>query len=146
MKKLLLALAIVFGITSNVSAQSAYIENTWIEHNVFNAGYNCMCVHIELTVDDMKGRSINVSAYIFDYYGNKVIAPYGAPAMFRARDGQLCSGTNGRVQYESTHWDDIKLFIPYNLISPGNYQCTVQISTSSGMPLVYSDPECFVVG
>lgn len=146
MKRLLLIIAFFTGIACNASAQSAYIDNTWIEHNVFNAGYNCMCVHIELTVEDWEGRSINASAYVFDYYGNKVMAPYGAPAMFRSRDGQLCSGANSRVQYESTHWDDIRLFIPYSLLPPGDYQCAVQIATTSGTQLAYSDPEYFTVG
>lgn len=146
MKKFMLVALFIMGMISSVSAQYASIESTWVEHNVYSQGYNCMCVHVELTVDDWQGRAINVSAYIFDSNGNKVIVPYGAPATLRARDGQLCSGVNSRVDYESTYWEDIQLFVPYNFLQTGSYSCVVQVATTTGVMLTYSDPEYFTVG
>lgn len=146
MKKILLVIAFITGVMSSASAQSAYIEDTWIEHNVYYGGYNCMCVHMELSVDDWEGRSVNMAAYIFDAYGNKVAAPYGAPAAYRTADGQLCVGVNVAVKYESAYWEDAKLYLPYAMLRPGEYQCSVQVSTTSGITLDYSSSEYFTVG
>lgn len=146
MKKLFLILIAVFGIYASSSAQSADISYISLEHNVRYSGTNCLAVHICCSVDDLKGRTVNITAYFFDDYGNPIKAPYGAPGQFRTTDGQLCVGCNVRVTYENTYWDDCVLYIPYGMFQQsGSYQCAVQISNSSYGVLARSSEEYFDV-
>ena len=93
-------------------------------------------------IENMKGRSIQVGAYFFDSYGNPVKAN-NVPMQYRTRDGQLCSGSQAYVKYESTSWEDYKLFIPHGYFRDGEYSCAVQISSNRGIVLAISDSVSF---
>lgn len=118
------------------------IESMWLEHNVQYGGTKGICIHVSFTIDNMQGRSIQVGAFFFDDEGNRVRA-YNAPAQYRSRDGQLCSYSQAYVKYESTRWDDFKLFIPNGYFLDGDYECIVQISSNRGVVLAISDSESF---
>ncbi len=144
MKKLFLIIIAVFGIHLTSNAQSAEISSMWLEHNVSYSGYNCLAIHFECEVNDMQGKTVNMSAYFFDVDGNGIRAHYGVPAQFRSVNGQLCAGMNVRVAYESSYWEDVVLYIPYTMFSqPGSYQCVVQIAHSSYGVLALSSEESF---
>ena len=146
MKKLFLILIAIFGIYASSSAQTADISYISLEHNVRYSGTNCLAIHICCSVYDLKGRNVNIAAYFFDEYGDPIKAPYGVPGHFRTTDGQLCAGSNTRVMYESTYWDDYVLYIPYAMFQrSGSYQCAVQISHSSYGVLAISSEEYFDV-
>ena len=145
MKKILLVLIAVFGVYLTSSAQSCDIHNMWVEHNVYQSGYVGMKIHIEFTVDDCQGKTIQCCAYFYDSYGNAILAPYSYPGNFKTRDGQLCTGSNSYVKYDSSYWEDYVLFIPNGAFAPGSYQFVVQVSTVNGILLGLSDTEYFTM-
>ncbi len=144
----LLVVAIFFTLLSsiNVKAQDTdaitNIDDIWLEHNVYHGNAKGMIIHISFTIENMKGRSIQVGAYFFDSYGNPVKAN-NVPMQYRTRDGQLCSGSQAYVKYESTSWEDYKLFIPNGYFRDGEYSCAVQISSNRGIVLAVSDSVSF---
>ncbi len=146
MKKLFLIFAAVFGLHTISSAQSADISDIWLEHNVMYSGFNCIAIHLECSVEDMQGKTVNIAAYFFDDDDNAIKAPYGAPAQFRSSNGQLSVGVNVRVAYESAYWEDCVLYIPYGTFPySGSYQCAAQISHSMYGTLAVSSSEYFEV-
>lgn len=145
MKKILMLLLASISVGFTANAQSCEVEDIWLEHNVYQSGYKGMKIHSEFTVDDCEGKTIQCCAYFFNEDGYPIAAPYGAPSYCKTRDGQLCTGTNSYVKYESSYWDDFVLFIPNGMFAPGSYQCIVQISLLDGTILGLSDTEYFSV-
>lgn len=148
----LLVVAIFFTLLSsiNVKAQDTdaitNIDSMWLEHNVRYGNMNGMMVHLSFSIENMKGRTVQVCAYFYDSNEVQVRASYNVPMQYRTRDGMLCSGSQAYVKYESTSWDDYKLFFPYGFLRAGDYICVVGISSNRGVGLAISDPESFSVG
>ncbi len=148
MKKLFLLFAFAMCISINANANSydpsGYISDFWVEHNTYCNGYKGMTFHIEMEVDDYQGGRVQIGVLIMDEYGDPVIAPYNIPASFKTTEGQLCTYGNLYVNYESTSWNNVTLFLPYGCLPCyGDFQCEAQLITSQGEYLDSSWSESF---
>lgn len=111
-------------------------KKIWLEHGVYKNGSKGMTVHAHFTVGDMKGENIQAVAWIKD------------------EDGKYLEKQNGHtlgikhdlnVTYESSLWDDLSFFIPYDdmILKNGkhSYYAFVSIHTDNGCISVSDDIE-----
>lgn len=103
-------------------AQTATIDNVWIEHGVTLNGERGMKVHTAFTVYGAQGRTIDLSINHYFIYQSD-----GGP-VFGNADGFTAPGPNGKPQAAAwhrmdfvCHWDascikDSWKFIPYRVI------------------------------
>lgn len=141
-------ISILFGIYEAKAQDTdavTEIDSFWIEHNVMSGNVKGMVIHTAFSIENMQGRSISVVAYFLSADGVPIRAPYNAPAQFKTRDGQLCTGAQAYAKYEASSWEDFRLFIPNMLFSSGEYLCVVQISSARGVLLAGTEAESFSV-
>ncbi len=124
---LILLLLILNAFTSRVYSQSAAVENVWIEHGVQSGGETGMRIHAKVTIKGMKGKKARVIAFFYDE--NKKHLKGGV-------EGYLTTDNSPYVRaivdlpYESTYWEDFKLFMPVRAIplAPGKKTYYVKIN------------------
>lgn len=129
---------------------SVNLENPWIEHDVIIQNQKGMYIHCELEISNMKGKTAQVLVGFFKDDETPLRA-IGVSNKYRTTDSQLCTGGYAYCRYESTYWEDYKLFIPYNVIGScvnGNYaalKCLIGVSTKSGEVLAISESLTFEI-
>jgi len=89
----------------------ASIKTIKVEHGVLHNNKKGMRIHIKVTVKGLKGRKSRISAYFYFRDGSKLKDLDGK---LKSAGGQVSVGKKIIPPYESTRWDDFKLFIPYD--------------------------------
>lgn len=108
---------------------SATVNNLWVDHNVFNGYVKGMKIHIDLNVENMKGRTVKFC--VFFYLANnttKLVGMWG---------NHICSSATSTSDYDNTHWSDWWIFVPYTNIfgaanANGRYSFDVEIQDTNG--------------
>ena len=99
--------------TNNETKGSAVINKVWIEHNTTMNNKSGITIHTDLNVKGMKGKKIEVLSYFYDSGKNKMM---GGVTGYKTQSGQVCHSYTTTPSYESSHWEDFKLFIPYSAL------------------------------
>lgn len=99
--------------TNNGTKGSAVVNKVWIEHNTTMNDKSGITIHTDLNVKGMKGKKIEVLSYFYDSGKNKMM---GGVTGYKTNSGQVCHSYTTTPSYESSHWDDFKLFIPYSAL------------------------------
>ncbi len=106
-------IGILLGFTELTRAQSAKVENTWIEHDVTQNGETGMRIHTKVTVNGLKGNKVRVQAMFYDSNKNYL---NGGIYGYRTADGHPCVSEDVIPSYESSLWEDFNLFMPNSAI------------------------------
>lgn len=118
---------------SENTSPRADIERIWMDHNVYQNGVLGMRIHVQFTVENMNGKTIY--AYALFYWGDNTTPlhdQYGNNLSFYGY---------GTPSYDSTRFDDFKIFVPYSGMNMQPGQGTVDLTfdisirTSSGNEL-----------
>uniref|UniRef100_UPI0040577910 hypothetical protein n=1 Tax=Alistipes sp. TaxID=1872444 RepID=UPI0040577910 len=121
------------------------IEEFWVEEDAEWQGKTGAVIHLTFTIENMKGRTMGVGAFFWDEDQNPVRA-VGVPSKNRSVDGCLCVWETIYSRYESTYWEDYKIWVPYSLFrQDGSYYCALQIVARDGSVLGMTDPYEFSV-
>lgn len=99
--------------TNNGTKGSAVVNKVWIEHNTTMNNKSGITIHTDLNVKGMKGKKIEVLSYFYDSGKNKMM---GGVTGYKTQSGQVCHSYTTTPSYESSHWEDFKLFIPYSAL------------------------------
>ena len=92
---------------------SAQIEKVWLEHNVSKNDERGIYIHAKVTVDNNKGKSTNFTCFILDE--NDKYLP-SERSGYKSTSGRLCTFEDSKPSYDSSLWEDYKLFLPYSLL------------------------------
>lgn len=99
--------------TNNGTKGSAVVNKVWIEHNTTMNNKSGITIHTDLNVKGMKGKKIEVLSYFYDSGKNKMM---GGVTGYKTQSGQVSHSYTTTPSYESSHWEDFKLFIPYSAL------------------------------
>lgn len=99
--------------TNNGTKGSAVVNKVWIEHNTTMNDKSGITIHTDLNVKGMKGKKIEVLSYFYDSGKNKMM---GGVTGYKTQSGQVSHSYTTTPSYESSHWEDFKLFIPYSAL------------------------------
>ena len=124
-----ISVIVLLTIFSSITmAQSAYVEDVWIERNVNINGVYCLKVHSTIDISNLRGCTCQVGAYVFYEDGSKVssLSPY-----YMTPDGQVVSMESVRPIYNDSRWEDLIIYIPNSVIwhnsSTSNYYIYIAI-------------------
>ena len=138
----------------SVTAQdecSVYIDDCWLEHNVYVNNTKGMKIHSRLEIENMRGKTLCVIAFFaYDYNEDERIPIKSRTGNNRYRNGnnELCTGDYAYAKYDETIWDDFVLFIPYNefgaaVSESSSLCCVVSVQSKSGVPYAVSEVMTF---
>lgn len=96
-------------------ASSATFYKIWLEHNVTHNGQKCLAIHVKVTANGMKGRTLTCVAYVDSPKGT---AHRDINNNYHSTDGQVSAQGTGKCTYEGTQWDDFVIYLPNNEIHP----------------------------
>lgn len=105
------------GASSSSSGQvsrGADIENVWVEQNVDVDGENGIGIHVKFTVQGMKDKSTNVSAYIYDASNVNAIKDTNGRYCTKGDNPSVAQSKNVTPKYDNTRFDDCVVKIPYS--------------------------------
>lgn len=115
---------------------SATVNNIWVDHNVFNGYIKGMKIHINVDVENMKGRTVKYCVFFYlEDNSTKLVNMWG---------NHISSSMTSNCPYESTNWNDWWIFVPYNNIfgaanATGRYSFDVEIQDTNGHALGRKD-------
>lgn len=116
-----------------VETPDVVFDNVWIDHNVYNQGRKGMMIHIRMDVNGYRGREIHVAAYFKNTKTGKQLVD--KDGRYKSVSGNVSVGERTTVRYDSSHWDDFRLFMPYDQfhITSGkaNIDCWVEVFYNS---------------
>ncbi|MEQ1745814.1 MAG: hypothetical protein ABMA02_10330 [Saprospiraceae bacterium] len=85
-------------------------NNIWTEHNVHSNGRKGMFIHLDFSIDGMRGRECQAVAYFYHENGYQLHNRGGG---YRTVEGHVSTSTNFTPGYNDCHYSDLKMFIPY---------------------------------
>ncbi|MFR9503529.1 MAG: WG repeat-containing protein [Rikenellaceae bacterium] len=106
-------------------------SDIWIEHNLLDGDDLGMSVHMELTLLNLKGKTLNVTLTFVNEDGDLIVD----------KDGEYCNAegsVEGRedvvVNYDRSQYDDFQIFIPYKEmhLENGDHDLQLRLSTVDG--------------
>jgi len=102
------------------------IKDVWQEHNVYEEDEKGMKIHVNFTVDNLKGVVCCIAAY-FSFQGEEKIS--GVNDEFTTKDGQAVVSEYFTPDYEGTSYSDFYLFMPYDelYLADGYHHCEFEI-------------------
>lgn len=118
------------------SAPHAGINSVSITHNTFRNNWKGMIVHVDFSVEGLKGSKVYAVADIYNALNSlPLISPQGQTLSYYA---------TGNVTYDNTIFEDVTIFIPYaaiHLSSGGSntFFLNVRIIDDGGNELAKSD-------
>lgn len=112
MKNLFLFFIILF-IPMTIAGQTATINKIWLEHDVRKKNSDGMVIHVDLSVKGMKGHTLEGIAYFYDSNKKKLKQPLTKSDYCTSSNNVCASDTDSDIPYESTHYSDFDIFIPY---------------------------------
>ncbi len=133
MKKTLLS--ILFSLNSLlILAQSANIQNVWLERNVDHDGENCVIIHTKFDQNNLGYGQAVIIAAIYDGWGNP-ITYRGNRSKFIGPDREMVVYDILYPQYKSSTYNDFCLYLPTKEVPPpssgyANYIVNVAIICS----------------
>jgi len=123
MKRIVSFILLCVLATSVYSQRSAKINRSWLEP--VPGGLK---IHVNMDIDGCQYFTTEVVCFFYFEDGRKV---YSCDNSYKAGDRQVCTSTNVTSRYQSSHWDDVKLWIPNNQITDnryvGKFKCCVQV-------------------
>lgn len=102
------------------SSPKAEIERIWMDHNTTQNGVRGMKIHIQFTVDNMKGKTIY--AYAFFYWGDNVTP------LHDQYNNNLSFYGYGTPNYDSSRFEDFCIFVPYSGLNMQSGLGSVELS------------------
>ncbi len=96
---------------------NAQVEDIRIDHDVFQNGRRGIRIHTKLTINNHRSKKASVIAYFYSSDGTKLKDQNDE---YRSDDGQVCTVAYAAPLFDSSTWNDYKLFIPYEELHMGN--------------------------
>lgn len=111
------------------SGPNATINRLWVDHNVFNGMVKGMKIHIDLTVNGMKGRTVKYCVFFYK--------EDNTTKLVNAYYGHISASDRAVPSYDGSNWSDWWIFVPYNAIfsainSNGRFSLDVEIQDANG--------------
>lgn len=103
----------IFLFSLSVFSQSAHIQKSWIESNINVNNDIGTSIHIDLTVEKMKGKEIRVLVFFYDQYKESLKSTIKE---YRTTSNDFCVWRDTDCPYENTRFKDLKLFIPNSIL------------------------------
>lgn len=100
------------------SAQTAEIDNVWVDWDVYEDGYKGMRIHVKCDISGAKGHECQVALYFYDEYEN-ALTDYDDS--YDTTDGKVATHVTVTPKYDNTSFSDIKIFMPYNQLHVNTY-------------------------
>ena len=94
----------------NVHEFQGNIDNVRQEHNIYEDDQKGMKIHINFSVNNLEEVDCYIAAY-FSFQNGETIG--GVSDDFITTNGQAVVGTDFSPPYESTRYNDLRLFMPY---------------------------------
>lgn len=94
----------------NTNLKSCTIGSVWAEHNYWQGGVKGMLIHTKFTIGNMTNRKSVCAAY-FQLGNGNALKDFNY--LYRSADGQVCVSEAFTPLYQSTVFNDFKLFLPY---------------------------------
>lgn len=92
----------------NANLRNCTIGSVWTEHNYWQGRVKGMLIHSKFTINNMVSRKAVCAAYFQFGNGTKDFN-----YLYRSVDGQVCVSEIFTPLYQSTVFNDFKLFLPY---------------------------------
>lgn len=90
---------------------TARINKVWVDHNYEQGGNKGMLIHADVNVINNKGNETELVCFFYDTTGSNVIT---TTAKYQSSSNQLMTNDRVTPRYTNSHWEDFKLFLPYN--------------------------------
>ena len=119
MKRIVGILVLLISVLS-VYAQSANIEEIWIDHNAYEKNQSGMRIHVKFDVNGLKNQKIYVSASFFDEKKENRIKCYSDG--YKTSSNTMVSYCYSTPSYENSTYNDFQLFMPYYVFDNSNMQ------------------------
>lgn len=100
------------------SAQTASINNVWVDYDVYEDGYKGMRIHVKCDISGAKDHTCQVAVYFYDEYEN-ALTDYDDS--YDTTDGKVATHVTVTPKYENTTFSDIEIFMPYNQLHVNTY-------------------------
>jgi hypothetical protein len=149
------SLCAVFGLglallnPAEVLAQRAQVTRINTQMDVYRGGQRGMLITLDMEVDGLRGRQVNVAAFFSFQDGRKLIARPGS-LRYATPDGQVTTQRKEVPLYDFTNFTNVELFIPYDelyLAGTGRfdlkYQVEVQYNDGGRWPALAITPDQF---
>jgi hypothetical protein len=108
------------------------VQEIWADHNVYEYGEKGMRLHIKFDVDNLKGEDCQVIVYFY-YQSGKALKDFNDS--YCTYDGSVSVSDNFIPSYESSVYNDFKIFMPYDELHMGdgkhNLKCNVRLFAKS---------------
>jgi hypothetical protein len=82
-----------------------------VDHNVYESSQKGMRIHTKFSVDNLKGIHCCAAAYFYFSSGEKL---EDFNNLYSSTDGQVSVGSDFTPGYNSSTFNDFKLFMPYS--------------------------------
>lgn len=110
------------------------IEKVWVDYNAYDEyDRSGIRIHVKFSVKNMKGVKGQCAAYFYNSETSTALNDYNGS--YCTVDDKVAVSKNFTPSYDSSKWDDFKLFIPDDELhlSPGNWKLyfNVRISDDS---------------
>jgi hypothetical protein len=112
----------------NVHEFQGNIDNVRQEHNIYKDDQKGMKIHINFSVDNLEEVDCRIAAYFSFQGGEQAIS--GVSDDFITEDGQAVVEKCFSPPYESTRYNDLQLFMPYEelyLAESYHHHCQFEI-------------------
>ena len=96
-------------------ATSSFAEIT-VDHNVYQNGEKGMEIHLNFNVNNLKGEKCRAVAWFYTKSGSQLPDSNG---QYNTTDKKVSTGTDFVPLYESTKFNDLSLFLPYDELHLG---------------------------
>ncbi len=96
---------------------SAEIEKVWVDHNQYRGGVKGMMIHVKFSTYKMLGKTGKCLAYFF-FENGTALSDYNGS--YRTIDGKVSVGESFTPRYESSIYEDFKLFMPNSELHMSN--------------------------
>lgn len=140
-------LFVCLAFSLNAFAQSAVINNKWLEHNVTKDGVKGMIIHVDFNVKNMKGQQGKVLVYFECPKGTGLDDTNGS---LRTTDGKVCVSKKFTPSYDNSHYNDFKIFMPIDEIhmkkGEFTYYCDIRIQDLSSRKFLNGETYLSFVG
>ncbi len=119
MKRIFGLLVILLVSISQCIAQTASIDNVWVDFDVVNNGNKGMRIHVKFDVSGLKNRKIYVSASFSDEKKNRITCYSDG---YKTTSNTMVSYCYSTPTYENSTYSDFQLFMPYYVFNNSNMQ------------------------
>lgn len=97
--------------TQTTSNAIITFDKMWIDYDVTEGGKRGMRVHVKMNIQNMVGIESYLAVYFEKQNGDKL---YSDNDTYRSKGGQTALYRSLNPPYQSSDWNDIAMFIPYD--------------------------------